>query len=178
MSVLFHRSPAQRVRFWARCFCIALLATTVAACGGGGDGASAETSGTESVPDGPTIALTLQPVGNTMEFEQKALTVRAGQEVTLTMENTATVDAMVHNIVILNSNDDTVVNRVGMAALQAGEAAGYIPEDAAILAYTPMALPGETTSVTFTAPLEPGEYRYICTYPGHYTLMQGVLTVV
>ncbi len=47
----------------------------------------------------------------------------------------------------------------------------------AILAHTPMSTPGETVQVTFTAPSEPGTYRYICTYPGHYVMMQGTMTV-
>ena len=29
-----------------------------------------------------------------------------------------------------------------------------------------------------TAPDKPGEYPYVCTYPGHYLVMRGVLKVV
>ena len=34
---------------------------------------------------------------------------------------------------------------------------------------------GET--IEFTAPAEPGDYPYICTFPGHWRLMNGVLHV-
>jgi uncharacterized cupredoxin-like copper-binding protein len=44
------------------------------------------------------------------------------------------------------------------------------------LAHTPMAKPGESAEVTFNAP-DPGTYPYICTVPGHYMMMKGVLTV-
>ena len=52
-----------------------------------------------------------------------------------------------------------------------------MPDDDAVLAATDMSEPGETVSVTITAPSEPGDYRYICTFPGHYTVMQGTMTV-
>jgi azurin len=44
-----------------------------------------------------------------------------------------------------------------------------------VIAHTPMAKPGETTEVTFTAPAA-GTYPFICTVPGHYMLMKGVFT--
>jgi azurin len=121
--------------------------------------------------------LTIQPVGNQMKYEQTEFTVPAGEEITITFENTATSPAMEHNVVVLTSDDDTVVNRVGQAAMGAADSE-YVPDDEAILAATDMAAPGETVSVTFTAPSEPGTYRYICTFPGHYTVMQGTMTVV
>lgn len=151
----------------------------LAACGGdAADPAAREPAAGESIageaPAGVTI--TLHPVDNEMRYAQTAFTVEAGQEVTIVFENTATSEAMHHNVVVLNSNDDADVNRVGQAALTAAES-DYIPDDPAILAHTPMSAPGETVRVTFTAPSEPGTYRYICTYPGHYTLMQGTMTV-
>ncbi len=93
------------------------------------------------------------------------------------MDNIATLEAMQHNIVILAPGAD--VNEVGVAAMQAGPDNDYVPEgDERILFYTAMAKPGEQTVVEFTAPEEPGEYTYICTFPGHYSLMQGIMRVV
>lgn len=151
---------------------VALLAFVVG-CGGSEaseDGSSDESS--EAVTE-----ITIQPVGNQMEYEQTEFTVPAGEEISLTFENTATSPAMEHNVVILTSNDDEVVNRVGQAGAAAADNE-YIPDDEAVLAATGLASPGETVSMTFTAPSEPGTYRYICTYPGHYTVMQGTMTVV
>lgn len=136
---------------------------------------SGAASTSDAVADGEVL---IKPVGNEMRFEQTSFTVEAGQEVTLTFENVATSPAMQHNVVILNSDDDADVNRVGQAAISAGAASDFVPEDAAVLAYTPLAQPGETVEVTFTAPSEPGAYRYICTFPGHYMVMQGTMTVV
>lgn len=150
----------------------ALLLIALTGCGGSDSSSDASTNETGGVTE-----VTLQPVGNQMKYQQTEFTVPAGEEITLTFENTATSAAMEHNVVILKSNDDAVVNRVGQAATAAAENE-YIPEDDAILAATAMAAPGETVSMTFTAPSEPGEYRYICTFPGHYVMMQGTMTVV
>lgn len=131
-------------------------------------------AGGSSTPSAIEVRLT--PVGNEMRYEQTEFTVSPGQTVTIVFENTATSEAMQHNVVVLNSDDDAVAQRVGMAGLAAA-ATGYVPEDDAILANTEMAKPGETTQVTFQAPSEPGSYRYICTFPGHFTLMQGKMIV-
>lgn len=121
--------------------------------------------------------VTITPVGNEMRYEQTSFTVQPGEQVTITFRNTATTQAMSHNVVVLNDNEDATVERVGQAAIAAGEAAAYIPNDPAILAHTPLAQPGQTVTVTFTAPTTPGAYRYICTFPGHYMMMQGTMTV-
>jgi azurin len=47
-----------------------------------------------------------------------------------------------------------------------------------VLAKTKLLGPGESDSVTFTAPGAPGAYDYICTFPEHYAGgMKGVMTV-
>lgn len=120
--------------------------------------------------------MTITPVGNKMEFEQTEFTVKAGSEITLTFENTATSPAMEHNVVLLTDNSGATINRVGQAAMGAA-ANAYVPEDKAVPAATGLAKPGETVTLTFTAPSEPGEYAYICTFPGHYAMMQGTMVV-
>jgi azurin len=137
-----------------------LLGVGVSACGGDGAASTAE--------------VMMRPVGNEMRFEVTTFTVKAGQTVHLSFENTATSQAMQHNVVVLENAD--AVDRVGQAAVLAQDN-GYIPDDAAILAHTPLSMPGETVEVTFTAPATPGEYPYICTFPGHYVLMRGTMVV-
>ncbi|MXW65351.1 MAG: hypothetical protein F4Y00_01625 [Bacteroidetes bacterium SB0662_bin_6] len=175
----------------SRFLCLfSLLALLLAACGGDaaseGDvaasdaGDAAAESDMASADSGMDVAeVVLRPAGDTIAFDEAStsFTVQSGQTVNLTLENVATLDIMLHNVVILSSNEDDVANRVGMAAIAAGEASGFVPEDEAILAATPLAQPGETVQVTFEAPSEPGTYRYICTYIGHHTLMQGTMIV-
>jgi azurin len=121
--------------------------------------------------------VTVEPEGNQLLFADTEFTVAPGQEVTIVFNNTATSAAMQHNVVVLDTMDDSVINRVGQAAIQAGPDKEYVPDDPSVLAYTPIAKPGETVEVTFTAPEEPGKYRYLCTFPGHYVTMQGTMIV-
>ncbi|HLT46219.1 MAG TPA: plastocyanin/azurin family copper-binding protein [Rubricoccaceae bacterium] len=132
----------------------------------------------EPVPayDGPAFEITMNPVGEQMEYEQKEFTVHPGQTVRITFQNTATNPAMHHNVVVLQA--DANVNAIGQAAMGAA-ANDYIPQAQMdqIIAHTPMSAPGETVEVEFTAP-NVGDYPYICTYPGHYMTMQGTMHVV
>lgn len=114
----------------------------------------------------------LQPVENTMKFNRTEFTVKAGQKVRLVFENVATNEAMIHNVVILKPGSD--IQKVGMAAIQAGPEKNYIPDAEEILFYTHLARPGETAQVEFIAP-PPGEYPYLCSYPGHFVTMNGVM---
>lgn len=139
-----------------------LLTLTLAACGGG-DSAN------------QVAEVQIQTVGDEMHYQQTEFTVKPGQQVHLVFTNTATSPAMHHNVVVLK--DAEAINRVGMAGIEAGEANNYVPQDEAILAHTTLAAPGESVEVTFTAPTEPGEYKYICTFPGHYMTMQGTMRV-
>ena len=119
-----------------------------------------------------SVTVTIQPDGNQMAYLTKEFKVKAGQQVTLIMDNIATVPVMKHNVLILT--DETKLDEVGRLAITAP---GNIPQHPAILASTPMADAGAQTQVNFKAPTTPGKYVYICTYPGHYAMMQGVMIV-
>lgn len=127
-------------------------------------------------PDGPVAEIALTPVGNEMRYEQPAFSVREGQTVTLTFTNTADMEAMHHNVVVLQPTAD--VNAFGQAAMSAADT-DYVPAAMAdqVVAHTAMSAPGETVTVEFTAPAA-GTYTYVCTYPGHYISMRGTMTVV
>ncbi len=134
-----------------------------------------EPSATASAkPAAPKVELTIASVGNTMGYDKPTLTVPTGAEVHLVIKNNATMATLPHNWVLVKTGTEA---KVAAAGLTKGEAAGYVDvRDTNILAFTPEAKPGETAEVTFTAPAA-GTYPYICTTPGHYLMMKGVLTV-
>ncbi|NBC85076.1 MAG: hypothetical protein GVY25_02670 [Bacteroidetes bacterium] len=150
---------------------------TLTGCGSDAETSSASGDTASSAATEAVSEVTIKPAGNQMKYEQEDFTVEAGSEVMLTFDNVSTSAAMKHNVVILTGTGEDMVQRVGTAALQAAENE-YIPEDDAVLAATDLADPGETVTMTFTAPSEPGTYTYICTFPGHYMMMQGTMTVV
>lgn len=115
---------------------------------------------------------------DTMQFDKKAFTVESGKKVKLIFKNIGKLPkaAMGHNLVILKKG----ANKVTFAntAITAGPAADYMPaaKKDEVLAATKLLGPDEEESIIFTAPA-PGTYNYICTFPGHYALMNGVMTV-
>lgn len=123
---------------------------------------------------GPPVTLEIGS-GDNMLYDKSLLRAESGQEITLklTHEGELAKASMGHNWVLLKEGTD--VTSFIMKALKAQEN-DYIPESDKIIAHTEMIGGGESTEVTFTAPA-PGSYAYICTFPGHYTMMKGVLIV-
>jgi len=113
-----------------------------------------------------------------MQYDKQTLTVPTScKEVTLTLHHTGKLprDAMGHNWVLVNAAD---LNAVASAGMGAGLANDYVaPGDKQVLTHTKTIGGGQTTSVTFpTSILKPGgDYRYLCTFPGHNALMRGTL---
>jgi azurin len=126
------------------------------------------------VPDASAaIEIEIASVGDLMQFDKTKLTVPTGATVHLVLKNHGKLPVMWHNWVLVRPGTE---ERVGTAGLMKAADAGYVVPGDDVLAYTPMAPPGKTVEVTFTAPA-PGTYAYICTYPGHWVVMKGVLTV-
>lgn len=126
--------------------------------------------------DGEARTITLEPDDNQMKYATTELTTKPGEEINLVFDNTATEDSMKHNVVLLDADDTDTSREIAQAGWKLPDRE-YVPENDAILEYTEMSDPGETAELTFTTPEEAGEYRYICTYPGHYPSMKGTLVV-
>lgn len=54
----------------------------------------------------------------------------------------------------------------------------YIPVSDKVLFGSDMVQANQQVRLTFTAPSEPGEYPYVCTFPRHWMRMYGVMIVV
>lgn len=114
-----------------------------------------------------------------MQYDTKAFEVTEGETVTLVFTHSGQLPAvaMGHNVVILKTGTD--LNDFAVKASQAKET-DYVPADEdskkLIIAHTKMVGGGESDTITFTAPAA-GEYPFVCTFPGHLALMQGVMTV-
>ena len=54
----------------------------------------------------------------------------------------------------------------------------YVPRMPVVLAATNLLSEGDTERLNFTAPAEAGEYVFLCSYPGHWVRMYGVMLVV
>ncbi len=114
--------------------------------------------------------ITIRTTGSNLEFAPSQIAVKAGTRVRIRYINDGTLP---HNIVLVK--DEADIDMLGMAAFSAGET-GYVPVEHAdrMYAYSELAVPGTTVEIEFTAP-PPGEYFYVCLYPGHYNMMIGTL---
>ncbi|MEJ7681873.1 MAG: plastocyanin/azurin family copper-binding protein [Segetibacter sp.] len=58
-----------------------------------------------------------------------------------------------------------------------GTKLNYVPRMPEVLQATPLVNPGGKFTLTFTVPKCPGDYPFVCTFPGHWRIMQGVMRV-
>jgi len=131
-------------------------------------------------PDGieafALTSLTIAAIPGQMKYDKDKLTVPAGRPVELTLVNP---DTMEHNLVITLPGRAQEIGIAMSADPNAAAAIGYVPKDSdAVLHFTKMTGPGTSDTLRFFAPTKPGSYEYVCTFPGHYTSMRGVLEVV
>ncbi|MEO6914223.1 MAG: PVC-type heme-binding CxxCH protein [Chitinophagaceae bacterium] len=122
------------------------------------------------------ITLYLKVVPNVMKYDKTLITVKAGQKVTINLENP---DVMQHNWVLLKPGSTQKVGSAADALAMDPKAADkqYVPRIPEVLHFIKLLNPGEEGTVTFTAPTTPGDYPFICTFPGHWRIMNGILRV-
>ncbi len=124
-------------------------------------------------PEGDVIELKIESVAETMTYNLATMTVATGRKVHIVLKNNAKSPLMPHNWMLVKPGTEAAV---ALAGLNAGKDAQYIPKSDDMIVAMPLAPPGGTAELTFTAPA-PGTYPYICTVPGHYMLMKGKLIV-
>ncbi len=127
----------------------------------------------ESWTEGPdrTIRLGTQPG---LRFDIELLEVNAGSRIQLVFNNN---DDMQHNVVIVNPGTADQIGEEAMLLGLQGPERDYIPDNENVLYFTSVLTPGSTETIYFTAPEVPGEYTYVCTFPGHHIIMRGKLIV-
>ncbi len=113
---------------------------------------------------------------NGLQFATKELRAAPGERLSLTFANP---DVVPHNWALLRPGS---LEKVGDLANKlitdpAGAARHYVPDVPEVLVYADMTQPGGSFTIHFTAPGEKGSYPYICTFPGHWMVMKGVLVV-
>lgn len=125
---------------------------------------------------GPAQEVTIKPdPSNPLAYDLKAITVKAGQPVKLTFNNTHPTLPQPHNFVLGKAGVDKA-KMLGIATAGMTQPdKGFIPESTDILAHTNLIQPNQSETIEFVVPA-PGDYNYICTFPGHGALMNGTLT--
>ncbi len=115
-----------------------------------------------------------------MKYDPKEITVPSScKQFSITLKHNGKMPAaaMGHNVVIAKTADKDGVLADGAAAKI--ENNFVKPNDERVVAHTKLIGGGQEDTVTFdVAKLAAGEaYEYFCSFPGHYAMMNGKLTV-
>ena len=121
----------------------------------------------------------IKTVREQMRYDITQLVVDAGKPFEIILEN---LDGMAHNLVVVKPGQrkkvaESVQTNLPTKLDKKGRA--YVPDnDPDVLGATRMVEASQKETMRMTAPAEPGEYEYVCTFPGHWQIMWGKLSVV
>ena len=118
----------------------------------------------------------IETVPAQMKYDVSRFTVAAGETVVIELVNK---DEMPHNLVV---GKEGALEAVGLAAekmiaLPDAFAKSFVPSTPEVLFSIRLLNPGETLQARFTAPAQPGNYPFVCTFPAHWRTMNGVIDV-
>ncbi len=111
-----------------------------------------------------------------LKFSPASFAVPAGSAVELEFVNP---DNLYHNLVIVmpGAEEEVGLAADAMAATPEGLERNYVPDTEKVLHWTPQLALRKRHRLQFFAPEEPGDYPYLCTFPGHWRVMRGVMRV-
>jgi azurin len=112
-----------------------------------------------------------------LQYAQKELRVKPGSKVALTFRNLD--PSMPHNVAIVQPDRLTAIMDASMklASSPKGVAQHYVPNDKGVIAMSPILQSGNSYVIYFRAPRKLGTYPFLCTFPGHWQVMQGKLII-
>jgi azurin len=127
----------------------------------------------KSIPNARVVTI---EAGKNLSFSPRMLNVKAGEPIKLTFANP---DVVPHNWALIKPGTLAKVGDLANRIITDPEAASrhYIPKTDDVLVYADIIEPGRQFSVFFQAPTEKGRYPFLCTFPGHWMIMNGILIV-
>ena len=89
------------------------------------------------------------------------------------------IDFMQHNLLILAQGSLAKIGTAAdaMATQADGASRNYVPDLPEVLFATPLVDPNSEVVLRFIAPDAAGEYPFVCTFPGHWRMMNGLMKV-
>jgi len=120
----------------------------------------------------------IKAVREQLRFDTARLVVEAGKPFEVIFENP---DAMPHNLVFVQPGTLQAVAEAVQAQAPDkldGKGRAYVPDkDSRVIEATKLVEPGKKETITVRAPDKEGVYEFVCTFPGHWAIMQGKLVV-
>ena len=120
-------------------------------------------------------ALTVEAASN-LAYKTPELRAKPGEKLAVTFVNP---DVVPHNWVLAKPGRLAAVGTLadGLIADPEAVARHYVPKTDDVIAYADITEPGKRQTIYFSVPDAPGRYPFLCTFPGHWKLMNGVLIV-
>jgi azurin len=86
---------------------------------------------------------------------------------------------MQHNVVIFKRGDMAAYEKELFGSMNDAnaQARGFVPDSPNVLVASRLLNARESVVLTFDAPAEPGDYPFVCSFPGHWLMMRGILRV-
>jgi azurin len=125
------------------------------------------------LPDARPVAI---EAGKNLTFSVKSFTVRAGEPIKLTFVNP---DVVPHNWALIRPGTLPEVGDLVNKLVADPDAVSrhYIPKTDDVLVHTDVVDPQGQFTIQFRAPSRKGRYPFLCTFPGHWMVMNGVMIV-
>jgi len=127
----------------------------------------------KKVNDSTSVTL---KTGKNLTFAKNQIVVKAGQKIKFKLQNP---DVVPHNWVLTKPGTLQDVGLLANRLIASPDAFAehYIPKTDDVLIHTDVVGPGQSQTIYFQAPDKPGRYPYLCTFPGHWMVMNGVMVV-
>jgi azurin len=137
------------------------------------DNGKHQTEQPASWSNGPDQVITIN-AAEAMTFDVTDFEVKAGSRVRIVFNNPTD---LLHNLLIVKQGELETVAQNALNMGLDGPKLDYVPQTDNVLFYTSLLEVGESESIYFTAPEQPDDYPYVCTFPGHWRTMQGTMRV-
>lgn len=124
--------------------------------------------------DGPDQTITIGTLPG-MQFDKREVVIKAGSKIRWTLNNP---DDMMHNLLIVAPGKIDEVAQMAIDLGLQGQEKGYVPQSDWVLYHTNLLPPHSSDVIYFVAPEEPGDYPFVCTFPGHALIMRGIMKVI
>jgi azurin len=120
-------------------------------------------------------AVTIE-VDKNLSYKVRSFAAKAGEAIELTLINP---DSVPHNWALVKPGSLAKVGDLVNKIITEPDAASrhYIPRTDLVLVYTDVVPAQEQFTIRFRAPSKPGRYPYLCTFPGHWMVMNGEMIV-
>ncbi len=118
----------------------------------------------------------ISAVPNQLAFFPREFRLKAGASVRISFQNP---DLQIHNMVVVRPGAEEEVGLLADQMAQDADAIerAFVPDSDKVIWATPLVNGKGEVEQDFTAPEQPGRYPFLCTFPGHWRVMKGMLIV-